>query len=263
MPYETPSWTQIIAHRGNSGPMPENTLVAINSAIDLGVDMVEVDVRLTSDGIPILIHHNRVDYTTSGIGLVQDLTWEELKSLDAGRWRGPEFAKEPIRSLEEVLELTVGKIALNLDVKVLDAAKPAAIAATRAGASDRVVISGCSETGVRGVRSLTESISTLLNLDDLLDGVDPAAAPAVAMESVDVAVDVGAIAINVPHNLVDTNLVDHAQNAGIGVWAFTVDDEIRFAELVEMGVDSLTTNWPERMLALTRTSVGRPRTSSS
>ncbi|GMQ98896.1 MAG: glycerophosphodiester phosphodiesterase [Acidimicrobiia bacterium] len=262
MPYETPAWTQIVAHRGNSGPMPENTMIAIDSAIELGVDMVEVDVRLTRDGVPVLVHNDRIDHTTSGTGFVQDLTWDELRSLDAGSWRGVEFAKEPIRSLKEVLDLTVGKVALNLDVKVSEAARPAAIAATRADACDRVVISGCSEHCVREIRELTDAISTLLNLDELLAGVDRAEAPAVALASVDCAADVGAIAINVPHSLVNANLVEYARNAGIGVWAYTIDDETRFAELLQTGVDSLTTNWPERMLPIAHKSIGRPGSGS-
>jgi glycerophosphoryl diester phosphodiesterase len=259
MPYETPPWTQIIAHRGNSGPLPENTLIAINSAVDLGVDMVEVDVRLTRDGIPVLMHSDRVDHTTPGTGLVADLTWDEFVTLDAGRWRGPEFAGQPVCSLEEALESTVGRVALNLDIKEPNATEPTVNAAAEAGASAGVVISGCTEDCVRRVGALGDGISTLLNLDELLAGIDPAEAPVVALRSIDVAVDLGAIAINVPHALVDANLVDRAHNAGIGVWAFTIDDEACFVELMDTGVDSLTTNWPERMLRLARDRISRDR----
>ena len=250
MVYTTPPRTQIVAHKGNSGPMPENTLIAINSAIDLGVDMVEVDVRLTKDGIPVLIHNERVDATTSGTGFVKDFKWEELMQLDAGSWRGSEFAGQSVRSLEEVLRLTAGRVALNLDVKVPEAAEPTAIAALEAGASSSVVISGCNENSVRKVRRLDSGIPTLLNLDDLLAGISPADAPSVARASIDAARELGAIAINVPHFLVDTELVEQAKSVGIGVSAFTVDDENRFSGLIDTGVDSITTNWPQTMLPL-------------
>lgn len=259
MAYETPPWTQIIAHRGNSGPLPENTLIAINSAIELGVDMVEIDVRLTKDAVPILMHSDRVDHTTSGTGLVADLTWDELMTLDAGSWRGPEFAGQSICSLQEILELTVGRVALNLDLKDPAAAEPTVMAAVEAGASAGVVITGCGEPCVRTVGNIASGISTLLNLDELLAGTDPAEAPAVAHRSIDIAADVGAVAINVPHTLVDANLVDQAHNAGIGVWAFTINDEARFVELMDTGVDSLTTNWPERMLPLARDRISKDR----
>ena len=257
MPYKTPLRTQIVAHRGNSGPLPENTLIAINSAIDLGVDMVEIDVRLTSDGVPILMHDDRVDSTTSGTGFVKDFTWEELQTLDAGRWRGDEFAGQAVRSLEEALELTGGRVALNLDVKVPEAAEPTAIAVLRAGASGSTVISGCNESCVRTVQRIDGGISTLLNLDDLLAGINPADAPAVALSSIDAASALGAIAINVPHPLVDAELVRQAEAVGIGVWAYTVDDEDRFSELMDTGVASITTNWPETMLPLLKDPASR------
>jgi glycerophosphoryl diester phosphodiesterase len=250
MPYETPPGTQIVAHRGNSGPMPENTLIAINGAIDLGVDMVEIDVRLTSDGVPILMHHDRVDHTTPGTGLVSDLTWDEIRTLDAGSWRGSEFSGERVSSLEQVLEATAGRMALNLDIKTPETAEMTAIAAAEAGAADSVVITGCTENCVRTVAGVTSRISTLLNLDEMLVGVKPADAPAVALEAVDVAKELGAIAINVPFALADADLVDRARAVGIGVWAYTVDDKDLFRELMDIGVDSLTTNWPEWMLPL-------------
>ncbi len=248
MPYEPPARTQIIAHRGNSGPMPENTLVAIESAIVLGVDMVEIDVRLTADGVPVLMHHHRVDITTSGKGLVHELTWDELRVLDAGSWRGSEFAGERVSSLQDALDLAVGRVPLNLDIKVAEAVEPTAVAAANAGASGSVVITGCTQSSVESVSMPTNGLSTLLNVDELLLDADPAHASMIAMESVAGAHELGAIAINVPHELVDADLVDRARTAGVGVWAYTVDDETRFSELMDLGVDSITTNWPEQML---------------
>lgn len=258
MPYEPPPGTQIIAHRGNSGPMPENTLVAIESAVDLGVDMVEIDVRLTKDGVAVLMHDDGVDITTSGTGCVRDLTWEELRTLDAGSWRGSEFAGESVRSLQEVLDMTVGRVPLNLDIKVPEAAEAAALAAAAADASGRVVISGCSESCLREVRSVANDISTLLNLDEFLAETRAVDAPAIALDSIVQAQELGVMAINIPHQLVDADLVDRAHDAAIGVWAYTVDDEARFRELVDFGVDSVTTNWPERMVPILRATLDRP-----
>ncbi len=68
MPYSMPLWAQVVAHRGNSGPAPENTVRAIESAVELGVDMVEVDVRVTKDMVPVLLHAPYLDHTTSGQG---------------------------------------------------------------------------------------------------------------------------------------------------------------------------------------------------
>ena len=243
--------------------MPENTPIAINSAIDLGADMVEIDVRLTKDGVLVLMHEDRVDRTTSGTGFVKDLTWEELQTLDAGRWRGDDFVGQSVRSLEETLDLTVGRVALNLDVKVPEAAEPTAIAALKASALESIVISGCSESCVRRVQDVDSGISTLLNLDELLAGIDPADAPSVALASIDAAQDLGVIAINVPHPLVNAELVRQARAVDIGVWAYTVDDEDRFSELMDTDVASITTNWPETMLRLLKDRASRERTTHS
>ena len=258
MPYETPPWTQIIAHRGNSGPIPENTVAAIESAIALGVDMIEVDIRLTRDGVPILMHSAHVDDPPSGAGLVADLPSDELRKLDAGSWRGPEFANERVSTLNEILDVTHERVALNLDIKVPEAARPTAQAVIEAGASARVVISGCTSNGVRTVAEMTSAIAVLFNLDKLLSGIDPSTAPAVTRHSIDLAVELGAVGINVPHPLVDADLVAHAAQAGVGVWAFTIDDESRFVDLIDAGVASLTTNWPERMLPLVKRRISRP-----
>lgn len=250
MPYQPPPWTQVVAHRGNSGPLPENTGLAIESAIEAGVDMVEVDIRVTRDGVPVLMHSAAVDHTTSGAGLVEDLTWDEIQGLDAGSWRGDQFAGEPVLSLGEVLELCHGRVALNLDAKTPAAVVPVATAALEAGVTDDVVITGCGVECVQNVTSLDSSITTLFNLDELLEGTGVAEAGDVTRNSIDVAVELGAVGINLHHELVDADLIARAKEAGIGVWAYTIDDESRFGELIDMGATSLTTNWPERMLEL-------------
>lgn len=252
MPYQPPPWTQVIAHRGNSGPLPENTRIAIASAIEIGVDMVEVDVRMTKDDVPVLMHSADVDHTTSGSGLVEELTWDEIQSLDAGRWRDPAVAGERVLSLGEVLELCRGRVALNLDAKTPDAVLPITAAIIEEGLTDDVVITGCNVGCVQTVTSMSAEISTLLNLDDLLEGIEPAEVADVARHSIDVAQELGAVAINLHHTLVDADLIGSATEVGIGVWAWTIDDESRFGELIDMGVTSLTTNWPARMLDVAR-----------
>ena len=108
----------VIAHRGNSIAAPENTLAAIASAFDVGSHVVEVDVRLSRDGVPVIIHDETVDRTTNGTGAVADKTLEELRSLDAGSWMGAEFAGETIPTLTEALLAARGRVRLLLDVPV-------------------------------------------------------------------------------------------------------------------------------------------------
>lgn len=249
MPFEPPPWPMVVAHRGASGPAPENTPTAIERAIDIDVDMVEVDVRLTRDGVPILMHGARLEPTTTGRGLVADHTWDEIERLDNGSWRGPEFVGERVPSLAEVLESTRGRVPLNLDFKTSDVAAPGVAAVRDAGLTGDVVISGCQVECFEIIAEAASEITTLLNLEDPLAGLDPAETRAVVRRGMDVAGEFGAAGMNLHHSLVDAALVTSAHEVGLGVWAFTVDDVQRFAELIDLGVTAVTTNRPARMLA--------------
>lgn len=94
-----------IAHRGHSIAFPENTLEAYRKAIDLGVDMIECDVNITSDGKLVMIHDTMLDRTTTGSGRVSDATWQEIGGLDAGGKFRKEFAGARVPSTEETLLL--------------------------------------------------------------------------------------------------------------------------------------------------------------
>ncbi len=261
MYYQPPSRPQIIAHRGDSGHAPENTRLAIERAIEIGVDMVEVDVRMTKDGVPVLLHFERLEHTTTGNGLLADHTWEEIQRLDAGAWKGSEFAGEGVPSLEDVLDLTRRRVPLNLDFQTTDAVVPGIEAVRQAGRIGDVVVSGCQVECFEIMAEATNEITTLLNLDDLPPGIDPAEARAAAHRTIGKASALGAVGINLHHTLVDAALVAQAREMGLSVWVFVIDDEKRFAELIDIGVTSVTTNWPARMLALAgnRTSPGTRR----
>src|SRR5438128_9729497 len=106
-------------HRGNPDEFPENTLASFRSAIDLGVDVIELDVHRSEDGGLPVIHDHLLDRTTDGSGLVRDHTMAELKRFDAGSWKDPRFAGERIPSLDEVLALAKGKIGVAIEIKNL------------------------------------------------------------------------------------------------------------------------------------------------
>ncbi len=108
----------VAAHRGWCDKYPENTLEAFRAANDLGVDQIEIDVRVTADNHLVVIHDPTVDRTTNGTGLVRELTLEQLKSLDAGSYKGPEFANCRIPTLVEFLEFAKANRVPTLDVEL-------------------------------------------------------------------------------------------------------------------------------------------------
>jgi len=107
----------VVAHRGWPQRFPENTLASFRAALALGVDAVELDVRLTKDGRLVVMHDADTKRTTGIGGRLSERTLDEVKRLDAGRWFGPEFAGERIPTLDEVMDLVAGKAALAIEVK--------------------------------------------------------------------------------------------------------------------------------------------------
>lgn len=110
----------VIAHKGASGSAPENTIAAIQMAIDLGVDMIEIDVRNTHDEEIVVIHDSTLNRTTNGRGLVHDYTLAEIKELDAGSWFDPKFHDEKVPTLKEVLDLVAGRCKVLIEIKHMD-----------------------------------------------------------------------------------------------------------------------------------------------
>jgi glycerophosphoryl diester phosphodiesterase len=93
----------LIAHRGDSGAAPENTLTAIRRAFKAGADAVEVDIRFTRDRQIVLMHDDTLDRTTNGSGTVAEFTLDEIRKLDAGTWKDPLYRGERVPTLREAL----------------------------------------------------------------------------------------------------------------------------------------------------------------
>jgi glycerophosphoryl diester phosphodiesterase len=107
----------VIAHRGASHFAPENTMAAFSMAYQMQSDMIELDVLLSKDGVPVVIHDLNLKRTTNGTGKVSEHSLKELKFLDAGLWFSDKFRSEKIPELDEVLSWASGKISLNIEIK--------------------------------------------------------------------------------------------------------------------------------------------------
>jgi glycerophosphoryl diester phosphodiesterase len=108
---------EVIGHQGSCADTPGNTLAGVRRAATTGAHAAEVDVRTTKDGVLVCLHDAEVDRTTDGKGKVADLTWADVKKLDAGIKFDAKFKGERVPTLREVLEAAKGKIALMLDLK--------------------------------------------------------------------------------------------------------------------------------------------------
>ena len=115
MPLKLP---KIIGHRGCAAYAPENTLESIQTAADLGVKWVELDVKLTRDGVPVIFHDETLERTTNGSGNMADTLYEDLRQLEAGSWFADGFTGIKIPTLEEALDVLLERdLGLNLEIK--------------------------------------------------------------------------------------------------------------------------------------------------
>ena len=111
---------KIIAHKCAAGIAPENTMASFQAALDIGVDMIELDVRQTKDEEIIVFHDQYLDRTTNGTGNVHEYTLEQLKQLDAGSWFSSEFSSQKIPTLKEVLDLVNGRCQVLIEIKHME-----------------------------------------------------------------------------------------------------------------------------------------------
>ena len=107
----------ICAHRGAMDTHPENTLAAFKEAVSLGVQMIELDVRMTKDEQLVIMHDETVDRTTNGSGAVNDLTFKEIRALDAGSWKAPAFDGELVPTFKESLDVIPQDVWINVHLK--------------------------------------------------------------------------------------------------------------------------------------------------
>ncbi len=226
-----------VAHRGASADLPENTLPAFERAVALGADVIEADVRLTSDGTPLILHDATLDRTTSATGPLAAMTAAEARAVDAG-------GGAPIPTVEEVLEVARGRARVNLDLKELDAVRPAAEIVQAAGMVD----------GVSFISFLPEVWEALEQVNPgcpVIQLVDSAAGLAsVAMG--DVGTQSHMAGVGVPAALVTQGLVERMHRHGQGVFAWTVDDDAEMRRLIGLGVNGIVTNRIDALVEVER-----------
>ncbi|GLI69906.1 hypothetical protein VaNZ11_014613 [Volvox africanus] len=119
----------LIAHRGNSTDVPENTIAAFDSAVDSGFPHFETDCQVTADGVVVILHDEQLGRTTPGVkGAVAEATWTDLRELDVGSWFSPDFSHARIPLLTEVLQRYWGRAHIHLELKSQQPELPGAVA---------------------------------------------------------------------------------------------------------------------------------------
>lgn len=221
----------IIAHRGHQTEAPEQTMAAYRMAVELGTAMIEADVRLSRDGVAVLLHDRLLDRTTSGRGPVSALDWADLARLDAGSWFDLRFAGERIPRLDDLFTLaSETDIALCLEAKGETHAENAAVALrigaeiTRRGRLDRDVLASFDHAALLAAAVALPGLRTAP--DRLPEHGASSAAQLLAQAS-------ASRASIIQHHFADlrAEVVEEVQAAGVDVWAWppTSHNEVRLA----------------------------------
>lgn len=228
----------VIAHRGYSGAAPENTLAAVDAARMIGADWIEVDLHVSGDGTPTVIHDQSVDRTTDGSGAVSRLDDDALSRLDAGSWAGPGFAGQRLPKLDTLLKdvsTKGGRLLLELKGEW----SPGAVASVAGsiideGMADRVVVQSF-------------SVPTLAHLRDIAPLVERCLLRTTPREDdMRVVDELQALAYNpsVRGFFTRRHVVDRFLDAGYGMFVWTVDEPASWERLLGAGVHGVITNLP-------------------
>ncbi|MGO3023186.1 MAG: glycerophosphodiester phosphodiesterase [Brevibacterium sp.] len=231
----------VIAHRGYSAVVPENSLAAVDAARALGVDLIEVDTSTSADGVPVILHDPDLDRTTNRKGPVVNLTAEELSFVDAGSWMGPGFYGVRIPTLSAVMrdiQHQGGELLLELKGEWSSGAV--------ARISELVVETGIADRMV--VQSF--NLETLETCRDMLPMVARFLLRMVPKpEDIEIARDLGAVAINPSYKgfSMRKSVVTEIMDNDFGVFVWTADEMNEWRELLGAEVDGIITNHPGRL----------------
>lgn len=243
----------VIAHRGASAYYPENTMAAFRGAVEMNAEMIELDIMLSKDGVPVAFHDAKLNVHSNGKGKLADYTLEELKKLDAGSWFDKKFAGEEIPTLEEVLAYAAGKVALNIEIKteavtndLYGGVEEKSIELVKKyGMEEHVMFSSFDFRAVSHLKELAPAISTALLYEKRQSG---------KKRPSDLVKQYRADAFNCSYRQLNKKRMNDLSVHKIPVFVYTVDQEARMRKLLDMGVSGIFTNKPDVLWGVLETS---------
>ena len=231
----------VVSHAACAGHAPENTLAGLRLALHMGADAIEVDVHLSADGIPVLMHDDSVDRTTDGRGAVADLSLAELRELDAGA-RSPfeAYRGERVPTLVQALEVARGRALLVIEIKPPDIEEAVLEVVRGAEALDSAMVWSFHPGVVAEVRRREPRLPAALLTLSLSD--------AIAQQ----ALELSAQAASVFYQNISEEGVRAAHRRALSVYAWTADQPAEMRRLAAAGVDGIVTNFPDRARSFLR-----------
>ena len=246
--FPSDAFPAIVAHRGASSSRPENTIPSFEEAVRLGAGIVEFDVRLSRDGVAMVMHDPTVDRTTDGTGFVHELTASELSSLNAGTETEPTL----VPTLTEVLACVSGRAAIAVEIKnipgepAFEAVREPIVEVVHAELErfdGAVLVVSFNPSSIAASKVLAPHVPTGFLTTDL---VDPREALAFAASAGHDIVLPGTRA-SIPAG---ESFVEQVHAAGLRIGTWTVDEPETMRMLLDRGFDAVASNDPEMALAV-------------
>ncbi len=230
----------VIGHRGAMGYAPENTMASFQRGLEMGSDVIELDIHMSRDGELIVMHDGDVSRTTNGSGHIKEMTLEEIRLLDAGSHFSSEYRGERIPLLLDVLAWAKDKVPLVIEVKgdphPAEGIEEKLVHLLRDQSMlDQAMVISFHHTSVKKVKQFESSATTGVLFTGRL------------VHSVDAARAAHADSVRPSWRYWSADLVDEIHRAGLAASTWTVDDEETMEYLVELGIDSIGTNYPDRL----------------
>ncbi len=225
--------TRITAHRGSSSGAPENTMAALEKAVEEMADRAEIDVQETADGVIVLCHDTSLKRVAGVNKKVSDLTLEQIKKLDVGSWFSSEYQGEQIPTLEEVMEYAKGKIDLNIEIKNLgnSSGLPEKVIelVEKHEMQEQCVITSTNRFYLKRVKAVNPEIRTGYIISAAYGNF-------YSDEFIDL--------ISIRSSFVTERMIESAHEAGKAVHAWTVNGKVEMERLKQLGVDDMITDRP-------------------
>ncbi len=243
----------VVAHRGGAALAPENTLVAFDNALKIGVEMVECDVHLSKDGELVVMHDPNVSRTTDGTGQIGSLTLAELRKLNAAaKFGNGAWAAQPVPTLAELLDLVKGKAGIQIEIKTTAGKtrypgieRKVVDLVNARGMADRVLIISFDFPTLKDVKTIAPQIKTGALVDAPWMSAHMTQSPDQILDEVGKAT--GADYFMPTAGSISEPLVKAAHARGIKVGAWTVDAPQDMRRLAGWGVDAITSNKPDEL----------------
>jgi len=239
------------AHRGFSGAYPENTMLAFEKAIEIGAEGIEFDVHLTSDGVPVIMHDENTVRTTGRDALIKDMTLDEFRSLDAAHSRPGEWGALSPSTLREYFEMTDGKeIETNIELKTgvfeyPNIERKVLALMDEFGRRESVIISSFNHYSVMRFKELAPDVRVGFLEESWL--IKPGAYTRAR----------GAEYFHPFFNLLNHESLTDLRENGIGINAWTINEEDDMRKAIAMQLNSAIGNWPDRFAAVRREETGK------